>query len=165
MKRFRRNLWLENALANSDKAYSETTTSVLLKVIGRHCLNFEWFKSFVSHGTSVMVGVRSRVATCTRLKADARIQSLISVHCVRHKQAPAGTNTLNDLASIKQKQNTLNTWRLLDSSNEKTAIFLKVQLEMNKNNLPNKRDQGSKNPLARLPGLAKVFVWLVNKVE
>ena len=24
--------------------------------------------------------------------------------------------------------------------------------------------QGSKNPLARLPGLAKIFVWLVNKV-
>ena len=63
-------LCLENVLANSDKADSETITGVLLKVIEKHGLNFTWFKSFVSDGASVMVGERSGVAT--RLKADER---------------------------------------------------------------------------------------------
>ena len=61
-------LCLENVLANSDKADSETITGVLLKVIEKHGLNFTWFKSFLSDGASVMVGERSGVAT--RLKAD-----------------------------------------------------------------------------------------------
>jgi len=61
-------LCLENVLANSDKAESKTIISVLLKVIKKRCLNFEWFKSFVSDGASVMVGERSGLAT--RLKAD-----------------------------------------------------------------------------------------------
>ena len=76
-------LCLENVLANSDKADSETITGVLLKVIEKHGLNFTWFKSFVSDGASVMVGERSGVAT--KLKGNERIQSLISVHCVCHK--------------------------------------------------------------------------------
>lgn len=97
-------LCLENVLANSDKAHSETITGVLLKVIEKHSLNFKWFKSFVSDGASVMVGERSGVAT--RLKADKRIQSLISVHFVCHKLALACTDTLNDLSTIKQVQNT-----------------------------------------------------------
>ena len=63
-------LCLENVLANSNKADSETITGVLLKVIEKHGLNFTWFKSFVSDGASVMVGERSGVAT--RLKADER---------------------------------------------------------------------------------------------
>ena len=63
-------LCLENVLANSDKADSETITGVLLKVIEKHGLIFTWFKSFVSDGASVMVGERSGVAT--RLKADER---------------------------------------------------------------------------------------------
>ena len=84
-----------------------------------------------------MVGERSGVAT--RLKADERLQSLISVHCVCHKLALACTDTLNDLATVKQMQNKLNTlWRLLDNSNKKTAIFLKVQLEVNEITLSNK---------------------------
>ena len=62
-------LCLENVLANSDKADSETITGVL-KVIEKHGLIFTWFKSFVSDGASVMVGERSGVAT--RLKADER---------------------------------------------------------------------------------------------
>ena len=87
-----------------------------------------------------MVGERSGVAT--RLKADERLQSLISIHCVCHKLALACTDTLNDLATIKQMQNKLNTlWRLLDNSNKKTAIFLKVQLEVNEITLSNKNSQ------------------------
>ena len=133
-------LCLENVLANSDKADSETITGVLLKVIEKHGLNFTWFKSFVSDGASVMVGERSGVAT--RLKADERIQSLISVHCVCHKLALACTDTLNDLSTIKQVQNTLNTlWRLLDNSNKKASIFLKVQLHMNDITLTNKNSK------------------------
>ena len=123
-------LCLENVLAKSDKADSETITGVFLKVIEKHGLNFEWFKSFVSDGASLTVGERSGVAT--RLKADKRIQSLISVHRVCHKLALACADTLNDLSSIKQVQNTLNTlWRLLDNSNKKASMFLKVQLYMN----------------------------------
>ena len=133
-------LCLENVLASSDAADSLTITSILLKVIEKHSLNFDWFKSFVSDGASVMVGERSGVAT--RLKADERIQSLISVHCVCHKLALACTDTLNDLARIKKMQNTLNTlWRLLDNSNKKTAIFLKVQLEVREITLSNKNSQ------------------------
>jgi len=113
-------LWLENILANSDKTDCKTITSVLLKVIEKRGGNFEWFKSFVSDGASVMVGERSGVAT--RLKADVRIQSLVSIHCVCQKLALACTYTLIDLASIKQMQNTLNTlWRLLHNFNKKTA--------------------------------------------
>ena len=133
-------LCLENVFASSDAADSLTITSILLKLIEKHSLNFDWFKSFVSDGASVMVGERSGVAT--RLKADERIQSLISVHCVCHKLALACTDTLNDLATIKKMQNTLNTlWRLLDNSNKKTAIFLKVQLEVREITLSNKNSQ------------------------
>lgn len=133
-------LCLENVLASSDAADSLTITSILLEVIEKHSLNFDWFKSFVSDGASVMVGERSGVAT--RLKADERIQSLISVHCVCHKLALACTDTLNDLATIKKMQNTLNTlWQLLDNSNKKTAIFLKVQLEVSEITLSNKNSQ------------------------
>ena len=63
-------LCLENVLANSNKADSETITGVLLKVIEKHGLIFTWFKSFVSDGASVMAGERSGVVT--RLKADER---------------------------------------------------------------------------------------------
>ena len=69
-------------------------------------------------------------------------QSLISVHCVCHKVALACTDTLSDLFTIKQVQNTLNTlWRLLDNSNKKTSIFLKVQLHMNDITLTNKNSK------------------------
>ena len=133
-------LCLENVLATSDTADSKSITSVLLKVIENHSLNFEWFKSFESDGASVMVGERSGVATS--LKADERIQSLMSVHCVCHKLALACTDTLNDLAVIKQTQNTLNTlWRLLDNSSKKTAIFLKVQFQINEINLTSKNSK------------------------
>ena len=37
-------LCLENVLASSDSADSENITSVLLKVIEKHNLNFDWFK-------------------------------------------------------------------------------------------------------------------------
>ena len=147
---------LENVLANSDKADSGTITGVLLKVIEKHGLNFKWFKSFVSDGASVMVGERSGVAT--RLKADKRIQSLISVHCVCYKLALACTDTLNDLSTIKQVQNTLNTlWRLLDNSNKKTSIFLKVQLHMNDITLTNRK---SKRKIAKTPKKACQTRWL-----
>jgi len=133
-------LCLENVLGNSNKADSKTITSVLLKVIEKRCVNFERFKSFVSDGASVMVGERSGLAT--GLKADARIQSSVSIHCVCQKLALACTNTLNDLASIKQMQNTLSTlWRLLHTSNKKTAMFLTVQLDINEINLPNKKSR------------------------
>ena len=149
-------LCLENVLANSDKADSETITGVLLKVIEKHGLIFTWFKSFVSDGASVMVGERSGVAT--RLKADERIQSLISVHCVCHKLALACTDTLSDLFTIKQVQNTLNTlWRLLDNSNKKTSIFLKVQLHMNDITLTNKN---SKRKVAKKLKKACQTRWL-----
>lgn len=149
-------LCLENVLANSDKADSETITGVLLKVIEKHGLNFKWFKSFVSDGASVMVGERSGVAT--RLKADKIIQSLISVHCVCHKLALACTDTLNDLSTIKQVQNTLNTlWRLLDNSNKKTSIFLKVQLHMNDITLTNRN---SKRKIAKKLKKACQTRWL-----
>lgn len=66
-------LCLENVVANSNKADSDTITNVLLKVIEKHGLDFKCFKSFVSDGSSVVVGERSGVAT--RLKSDERIQS------------------------------------------------------------------------------------------
>ena len=103
-----------------------------------------------------MVGERSGVAT--RLKADERIQSLISVHCVCHKLALACTDTLSDLATIKQMQNTLNTlWRLLDNSNKKTAIFLKVPLEVSEITLSNKN---SKKKIAKKLKEACQTRWL-----
>ena len=149
-------LCLENVLANSNKADSETITGVLLKVIEKHGLIFTWFKSFVSDGASVMVGESSGVAT--RLKADERIQSLISVHCVCHKLALACTDTLSDLFTIKQVQNTLNTlWRLLDNSNKKTSIFFKVQLHMNDITLTNKN---SKRKVAKKLKKACQTRWL-----
>ena len=51
--------------------------------------------------------VEERPGVATRLKADERIQSLISLHCVCHKLALARTDS--DLSTIKQVQNTLNT--------------------------------------------------------
>ena len=73
---------LENVLANSAKADSETIAGV----------HFEWFKGFVSNGASVMVGEMSGMAS--RLKADERIQqSKISIHCV-HNLALAITGTI-----------------------------------------------------------------------
>lgn len=80
-----------------------------------------------------VVGERPGVAT--RLQANARIRSLISVHFVCHKLALK----ISASATIKQMQNTLNTlWQLLENSNKKTAIFMKVQLQMNEITLTNK---------------------------
>ena len=80
-----------------------------------------------------MVGERPGVAT--RLQANARIRSLISVHFVCHKLALK----ISTSATIKQMQNMLNTlWQLLENSNKKTAIFMKVQLQMNEITLTNK---------------------------
>ena len=83
---------------------------------------------------------------------------LISVYCVCYKLALSCTDTLNDLSTIKQVQNTLNTlWQLLDNSHKKTSIFLKVQLHMNGITLTNKN---SKRKIAKKPKKACQTCWL-----
>ena len=130
-------LCIKNVLAISDSPDAETITNIILDVITQNNLDFALFKSFVSDGASVMVGHRSGVAT--RLKSHDQISSLISVHCVCHKLALACTDTLAELKGIQQAQNSLNTlWRMLDNSNKKVAIFMKVQLEINNIILTNK---------------------------
>jgi len=131
---------LINVLASSDSTDSETITSVLLKVIEKHSLNFDWFKSFVSDVASVMVGERSGLAT--RLKADEKTP-VANIWPLCLSQTSAGMyRHFKRSCHNKQMQNKLNTlWRLLDNLKKKTAIFLKVQLEVNEITLSNKNSQ------------------------
>lgn len=118
-------LCLENVFVSFDVVDFLIIISIFLEVIEKYSFNFDWFKSFVLDGVSVMVG--ERLGVVIRLKVDERIQLLIFVYCVCYKLVLVCIDILNDFVIIKKMQNILNIfWKFFDNLNKKIVIFLKV---------------------------------------
>ncbi len=90
-------------------------------------LQLENMAGFVSHGAAVMTGRQRGLAT--QLKEI--IPSLLSFHCICHKLALACGDTVESIGYLQKVCDYLTElWKLLPYSNQRTAIFVKVQLNL-----------------------------------
>ena len=120
-------LFVEDVLKNSSPANAETIFSVLTSQLTKIGLEVKNCSSLVSDGDAVMTGLCGGVAA--RLKeVNPR---LISMHCLCHKLALACTDTSAQIENIKNVELWLRQlWKLLDNSPKRTAMYLKVQINM-----------------------------------
>lgn len=120
-------LFIEDVLKNSNSANAETIFTVLTSQLAEFGLEIQKCGSFVSDGASVMTGARGGVAT--RLK-ELNPQ-LISLHCLCHKLALACTDTSSQIEYIRNVELWLRQlWKLFDNSPKRTAMYLKVQINL-----------------------------------
>ena len=113
-----------------DGANALAIVAKIEKALEEAGLDIKCVTTFVSDGASVMIGKTNGVAVKLREKYN---QCLISIHCICHRLALACVDTSKDvsLASIKDVEDLLYTlWRALSNSPKRTAVFIKVQLEM-----------------------------------
>ena len=125
-------LFVENILKNSPSANAETIFNILTQKIDEFGLQIKNLSSMASDGAAVMTGARSGVAT--RLK-EVNSQ-VITFHCLCHKLALACTNTTSDISYIKNVELWLRQlWKMFENSPKRTAMYMKVQLELKSVNL------------------------------
>lgn len=120
-------LFIEDVLKNSNSANAETIFTVLTTQLAEFGLELKKCSSLVSDGAAVMTGARSGVAT--RLKEVN--PHLISMHCLCHKLALACTDTSGQIEYIRNVELWLRQlWKLFDNSPKRTALYLKVQMNL-----------------------------------
>ena len=86
--------------------------------------------SMVTDGASVMMGHTSGVAAILKERVN---KSLINVHCLAHRLALSCTDTAKDIKCITTVQNWMKQlWKYFENSPKRTALYLKIQIEMKK---------------------------------
>jgi DNA polymerase III epsilon subunit-like protein len=120
-------LFVEDILQDSITPDAETITAVLKEALSVREIDLKSMSSFVSDGASVFLGCNNGVAQ----KLRNEVPSLINIHCICHRLALACTDTLGDLAYVKEVQDTLRQlWQFFENSNKRTAVYAQVQTRL-----------------------------------
>ena len=137
-------LSVESVLDQSEScsANAETLFQVFSKKLNQLGLEVTKVGGMASDGASVMLGRNNGVAA--KLKAVAA--SVIAVHCVCHRLALACADSSQELSYIEKVTTYLTElWKLLEYSNQKMAVFMKMQLNLiNLQLLPNVKKKAAK---------------------
>ena len=80
-------------LEDSPLAEASTITNCIIETMDKFALDSRKLSSFVSNGAAEMTGLRSGVAT----KLKELNPQLINFHCISHRLALAGTDTLSNV--------------------------------------------------------------------
>jgi len=117
------------ALTSVDGANAVEIKKALLEILKQSKLDQSKMTCIVSDGASVMMGKNNGLAAL--LKRDNK--ALISIHCICHKLALACADTGKDkqLKGIDEAEKfLLQLWIFFEYSPKRTAIFIKVQEEI-----------------------------------
>ena len=113
--------------SDSCSTNAETLFQVFSKKLNELCLEVTKVGGMASDGASVMLGRCNGVAA--KLKALA--PSVIAVHCVCHWLTLARTDSNQELSYIEKVTTYLTElWKLFEYSNQKMAVFMKMQLNL-----------------------------------
>ena len=108
---------------------SEAITELVKKELSASGLDICKLTGLSTDGANVMVGKTNGVAAKLRQSND----KLLNLHCVCHRLALACTDSCEELKFIKEVEDVLRQlWYYFHNSPEKTACFLKCQIQLKK---------------------------------
>ena len=123
-------LFVEDLLKASSSADANTIYTVATTKLLSLKLELNKLASIVTDGASVMTGHKSGVAALLKERVN---KSLINVHCLAHRLALSCTDTAKDIKYITTVQNWMKQlWKYFENSPKRTALYLKVQIEVKK---------------------------------
>lgn len=129
-------LFVEDLLKASSSADANTIYTVATTKLLSLKLELNKLASIVTDGASVMTGHKSGVAALLKERVN---KSLINVHCLAHRLALSCTDTAKDIKYITTVQNWMKQlWKYFENSPKRTALYLKVQIEVKKLSVPDK---------------------------
>ncbi len=138
---------------DSTSANAATLLKVVTETLAELGLTLEELVAMVTDGASVMTGPKSGLSA--RLKE--LIPLIICLHCICHRLALSCIDTLKCLKYIDQVLSYLTElWKLLEYSNQRMAVFLKVQMNLNDLSL----NQSQKRKLGKRLKKAVQTRWL-----
>ena len=116
-----------DVLEESTSANSETLHKVVEKILSVLGDDVRKLSSAVTDGASVMTGKLNGLMA--RLKKD--FPSLVSVHCICHRLALACVKSADTTSYVKNVSEYLRQlWKFFEDSPKRTAVLVRVQLEM-----------------------------------
>ena len=123
-------LFVEDLLKASSSADANTIYTVATTKLLSLKLELNKLASIVTDGASVMTGHKSGAAALLKERVN---KSLINVHCLAHRLALSCTDTAKDIKYITTVQNWMKQlWKYFENSPKRTALYLKVQIEVKK---------------------------------
>lgn len=123
-------LFVEDLLKASSSADANTIYTVATTKLLSLKLELNKLASIVTDGASVMTGHKSGVAALLKERVN---KSLINGHCLAHRLALSCTDTAKDIKYITTVQNWMKQlWKYFENSPKRTALYLKVQIEVKK---------------------------------
>lgn len=119
----------QNVLEDFASCNSEAITELVKKELSASGLDICKLMGLSTDGANVMVGKTNGVAAKLRQSND----KLLNLHCVCHRLALACTDSCEELKFIKEVEDVLRQlWYYFHNSPEKTACFLKCQIQPKK---------------------------------
>lgn len=135
---------MESVLDQSDSCYAnaETLFQAFSNKLNKLGLQVTKVGGMASDGASVMLGRNNGVAA----KSKAIAPSVIAVHCVCYRLALACEDSNEELSYIEKVTTYLTElWKLIEYSNQKMTVFMKMQLNLtNLQLLPNVKKKTAK---------------------
>ena len=131
-------LSVQNLLEHHSSASSDAIVDMLTQEIDNDKLQWGSLAGLASYGASVFTSSKNEVGVKLTKKQDASIDKgrasiMQQLWCICHRLALACSNA-NDSANYVSvvENNLLQLWSLFENSNKTTALYAKVQMNLNK---------------------------------